>query len=405
MSEFQRDIRTIDPPAGEDQHTASMRFDHAALADNSAEAIDAPGLLRSDNRASHVLRVRNELPLSGDAIFGAPETMVVRDPAMAALMRRVEDVASSNATVLIIGESGTGKDMVAAHLHRSSGRNGGSFVALNCAAIPAALLESELFGHEKGAFFGAGWRRIGKFETASGGTLLLDGIGEMDLRLQAKVLRAVEQREIDRVGGERPIQIDVRIVAITNRNLHTEVRLGRFRADLLFRLNVITLKVPPLRERPADLPALAEFFVGKFARANGRPARTISPDALDILQSHVWPGNVRELENVMHRAVLTETGPSIMPAALDIDTARSIDEPEVAVAPLATEFPKPMPTSGRTIEAVEKDMILETLCQRMGNRSQTAAVLGISIRTLRNKLHEYERGGTRIPRPVVVGVA
>jgi two-component system response regulator FlrC len=333
-----------------------------------------------------------------------PQQMVVRDPAMAALIRRVEDVAASNATVLITGESGTGKDMIAAHLHRSSCRHGGAFVALNCAAVPEPLLESELFGHEEGAFFGAGWRRIGKFETASGGTLLLDGISEMDLRLQARLLQAVEQRAIDRIGGDTPVQVDVRIVAITNRNLQEEVRLGRFRADLLFRLNVITLKVPPLRDRLADLPALADFFVRKFAQANRRAARPISPDALDVLQNHWWPGNVRELENVMQRAVLTETGPSIMPAALEIDTTWDADEPEAALAPPATDLVDSMPTCGRTIEAVEKEMILETLRQRLGNRSQTAAVLGISVRTLRNKLHEYERGGTRIPRPVVVGV-
>jgi two-component system response regulator FlrC len=320
-------------------------------------------------------------------------------------MRRVEDVASSSATVLISGESGTGKELVAAHLHRTSRRHAGAFVALNCAAIPDVLLESELFGHEQGAFFGATLRRIGKFEAASGGTLLLDQVGEMDLRIQAKVLRAVERREIDRMGGDRPVRVDVRIVATTNRDLQKEVRLGRFRADLLFRLNVITLKVPSLRERPADLPALADFFVRKFAQANSRPASTISPTALAMLQQHKWPGNVRELENVMHRAVLTETGSSIMPSALDIDAFDASDELGASVAAHATEALSAMPTSGRTIEAVEKDMILETLCQRMGNRSQTATVLGISIRTLRNKLHEYERSGTRIPRPVVVGVA
>jgi two-component system response regulator FlrC len=348
---------------------------------------------------------RNGLPAPVDATSEGVELVVVRDPAMTALMRRVEDVASSNATVLISGESGTGKELVAAHLHRSSGRRDGGFVALNCAAIPDVLLESELFGHEQGVFFGATSRRIGKFEAASGGTLLLDQIGDMDLRMQAKVLRAIERREIDRVGGDRPVRVDVRIVATTNRDLQKEVRLGHFRADLLFRLNVITLKVPPLRERPADLPALADFFVRKFAQANGRPASTISPQALAVLQQHLWPGNVRELENVMHRAVLTETGPSITPSALDIDAFDASDEVGSAVATYPIEVPMAMSTAGRTIEAVEKDMILETLCQRKGNRSQTATVLGISIRTLRNKLHEYERGGTRIPRPVVVGVA
>ena len=331
--------------------------------------------------------------------FGAADPMVVRDPAMAELVRRVEQVARSNATVLITGESGTGKELVAAHLHRGSGRVGRPFVALNCAAIPDALLESELFGHEPGAFPGAVARRVGKFEAADGGTLLLDEIGEMDLRMQAKLLRAVQQREVDRVGGDRPVRVDVRIVATTNRNLQEEVRLGRFRTDLFFRLNVITLKVPPLRERPADIPALADAFARAFARENGRPARAVSPEAHALLLRHAWPGNVRELESVMYRAVLTEIGPCIAPSAIDIDAA----EPgEPAVSSLAERAAAAVHTSGRTIQAVEKDMILDTLYQCKGNRGQTAAVLGISIRTLRNKLHEYEREGTRVPRPVVV---
>jgi len=330
---------------------------------------------------------------------------VARDPAMAALMRRVEDVAASNTTVLITGESGTGKELIAAHLHRSSRRSNAAFVVLNCAAVPESLLESELFGHEKGAFFGATSRRIGKFEAANGGTLFLDEIGELDLRIQAKVLRALEQREIDRLGGDRPVRIDARIIATTNRDLQSDVRQGRFRADLLFRLNVITLKVPPLRERPADLPVLADFFVEKFAGANGRTVSSISPAALALLQRHPWPGNVREMENVIHRAVLTETGAAIMPSALDIGTFGAAIVSHEAEVQDSAEIRPATPTAGRTIDAVEKDMILDTLCQCKGNRSQTAAVLGISIRTLRNKLHEYERSGTRIPRPVVVAIA
>jgi two-component system response regulator FlrC len=390
------------------------------------------------------------------ATKGQADTMVIRDSSMVALMRQVEHVAPSNATVLIIGESGTGKELIAAHLHRCSGRHGGAFVAINCAGIPDALLESELFGHEKGAFYGATSRRIGKFEAANGGTLLLDEIGEMDLRMQAKVLRAVQQREIDRIGGKGPVPIDVRIVATTNRNIQQDVRQGRFRADLLFRLNVITLKVPPLRERPADIPALADFFARKFARANGRSNGMVTPKALASLQQHTWPGNVRELENVMHRAVLIETGPSITSVTFDIDPAGAtadsgpgmappapgsaslapIDTSPVPPAGLRNALPAAtiptaaiptaatptaaiptaaiptgtlpratLPTAGRTIEAVEKDMILDTLYRSKGNRSQAASVLGISIRTLRNKLHEYERDGTPIPRPVVIAVS
>jgi two-component system response regulator FlrC len=388
---------------------ADILHEHATLVDSAEGMAAALDLLqtgdrsreRQDGAAPSI--VQKHLPGPVEAAPDAAEAMVVCDPAMVALMRRVELVAPSNATVLIIGESGSGKELIVAHLHRSSGRRGDAFVALNCAAIPDALLESELFGHERGAFFGATSRRIGKFEAASGGTLLLDEIGEMDLRMQAKLLRAVEQREIDRVGGNGPVRVDVRIVATTNRDLQKEVRLGRFRADLLFRLNVITLKVPPLRKRPADIPALADFFVRKFAQTNGRLAGAVSPAALEMLQQYSWPGNVRELETVIHRAVLTETGFSITPSALDMDLTDWAEGAAVA-PPHLTEPPAAMLTAGRTIEAVEKDMILDTLRQRKGNRSQTAAVLGISIRTLRNKLHGYERGGTRIPRPVVVAV-
>ena len=202
-----------------------------------------------------------------------PVDIVVCDPAMAAVLRHADGVARSNATILISGESGTGKELVAGHIHRASGRADEPFVALNCAAIPDALVESELFGHEQGAFPGAVAPHTGKFEAAHGGTLLLDEVGELDLRMQAKLLRAVEQREIDRVGGEKPIAVDVRIIATTNRNLPEEVRLGRFRADLFFRLNVIALRVPPLRERPADIPALAELFVRRYAALDDESAR------------------------------------------------------------------------------------------------------------------------------------
>ena len=334
-----------------------------------------------------------------------PGQMVVRDPTMQVLMHRVAEVAQTNATVLITGESGTGKELIASHLHSGSDRCAGAFVVFNCAAIPDSLMESELFGHESGAFFGATSRRIGKFEAANGGTLLLDEVGEMDLRIQAKVLRALEQREIDRFGGDKPVKVDVRIVATTTRDLQKEVRLGRFRADLLFRLNIISLTAPPLRERAADIPALADFFVQKFARMHGRTVATLSPQALAVLEQHTWPGNVRELENVLHRAVLAENEQIIVPSVLDIDAAEGMEDTGALSAPLSSDAAAAKATVGRTIEAVEKDMILDTLCERKGNRSQTAAVLGISIRTLRNKLHEYERSGTRIPRPLVVGVA
>lgn len=278
------------------------------------------------------------------------------------------------------------------------------------------MLECELFGHEAGAFPGATSRRLGKFESADGGTLLFDEIGEMDLRMQAKLLRAVQEREIDRVGGSRTVPLDVRIVATTSRDLKDEIRRGRFRADLFFRLNVLTLEVPALRRRPGDIEPLAEQFARRFAAASGRPARSISATALDALRRHAWPGNVRELENVIQRAVLIEADTEIGVASIDIDVsgmtcddeAEMRKRPSQALAAVGVgdvDWVADVRTAGRTIEAVEKDMILDTLQHNLGNRAKTASVLGISTRTLRNKLHVYERGGTRIPRPVVVALA
>lgn len=328
---------------------------------------------------------------------GALVPALVCSPAMLALLRRVEHVASSQAAVLIIGESGCGKELIATHLHRHSNRRDRPFVVLSCAGVSDHLLETELFGHEQG-----GSRRIGRLEAANGGTLLLDEIGEMDLRMQARLLRALQQRESDRVSGGSPAQLDVRLVATTSHDLQEDLRRGRFRADLFFRLSVITVKVPPLRMRLADIPALAEFFARHFAQANGLTPAAISPDSMALLLQHGWPGNVRELENVMHRAVLTETGPSITPAALALSAPADEAEPSAArlAAAAFPSLPTIVRTDGRTIEAVEKDMILNALCQCKGNRSKAAIVLGISIRTLRNKLNEFEREGTRIPRPI-----
>lgn len=309
--------------------------------------------------------------------------MVVRDQGMVNLLQLVAQVAPSSAPVMISGECGTGKERVAAHLHRNSGRASQSLTILPCTAISEAELEQALFGHRSGTF--------------AGGTLLLDEIGEMDLPQQAKLLRALQLHEQDRATGGLP----VRIVATTSRNLQADMDLGRFRADLFFRLNVITIKVPPLRDRPGDVPALAEHFADSFSLANFQRPGCILRETMDMLQQHRWPGNVRELKNVMHRAVLMETGPCLTPQSLDIDQQGLVGVLE-PVTPSAYAI---VDTNGRTIEAVEKDMILNTLCQLKGNRGQTALVLGISIRTLRNKLHEYERDGTRIPRPVVIAVA
>ncbi len=238
------------------------------------------------------------------AAAGESHALIARDPVMQAAVRRAEQVAGSEASVLISGESGTGKEVLARHIHRRSRRSAGPFVALNCAAIPENLLESELFGHEKGAFSGALARRIGKFEAADGGTLLLDEVSEMELRLQAKLLRALQEREIDRLGGAGPVKVNVRILATTNRDLAREAERGTFREDLYFRLNVVNLRVPPLRERPGDIAALAEHFARRYAEVNGVSFRPLSSAALSALSAHGWRGNVRELENTIHRAVL-----------------------------------------------------------------------------------------------------
>ena len=227
-----------------------------------------------------------------------------------------ERVASAQVSVLLLGASGTGKELLAQGLHDASPRRHGAFVAINCAAIPEHLLESELFGHEKGAFTGAVARRIGKFEEANGGTLLLDEISEMDFRLQAKLLRAIQERVIDRVGGTKPVPVNIRILATSNRELVTEVREGRFREDLLFRLNVVNLKLPPLRERPGDIVALSEHFVARYSAANGLTQRILSQAARDELLRAPWQGNVRELENTLHRAVLLSSGDVIEPEAI-----------------------------------------------------------------------------------------
>ncbi|HEU5444978.1 MAG TPA: sigma-54 dependent transcriptional regulator, partial [Pseudolabrys sp.] len=230
--------------------------------------------------------------------------MIYRDDSMAKVVKLAQQIAGSDASVLITGESGTGKEVLARFVHGRSNRSKKPFITVNCAAIPENLLESELFGHEKGAFTGAVARRIGKFEEANGGTLLLDEISEMEVRLQAKLLRAIQERVIDRVGGNRPVPVDIRIIATSNRNLTETVREGKFREDLLFRLNVVNLKIPPLRERPADIGELAHHFIRKYSQANGLPLRPLSTDARRALSTNRWPGNVRELENTLHRAVL-----------------------------------------------------------------------------------------------------
>ncbi|MGC1465227.1 MAG: sigma-54 dependent transcriptional regulator [Pseudolabrys sp.] len=334
------------------------------------------------------------------AVTDDTRDLIWRDEAMAQVIKLAQQIAGSEASVLITGESGTGKEVLARYVHSRSLRARKPFITINCAAIPENLLESELFGHEKGSFTGALGRRIGKFEEANGGTLLLDEVSEMDVRLQAKLLRAIQERVIDRVGGTRPVPVNIRIIATSNRNLTEAVREGKFREDLLFRLNVVNLKIPPLRERPADIAELSQYFIKKYAEANGVPVRQLSADARRALNVNRWPGNVRELENTIHRAVLLSTGPEIgvdgilTPDGTRIDSARGVAAQAAMAAEQVTRN-----LVGRTVAEVERDLILETLKHCLGNRTHAANILGISIRTLRNKLNEYAADGAPIPPP------
>ena len=290
----------------------------------AAERICTPvvacGIGTDTRRAVDAIRAgaKEYLPLPADpeliaavlaAVADESHQLVYEDEAMGAVLSLADQIAGSEASILITGESGTGKEVLARYVHRKSQRADKPFISVNCAAIPENLLESELFGHEKGAFTGAIARRIGKFEEANGGTLLLDEISEMDARLQAKLLRAIQEREIDRVGGTKPVKVDIRIIATSNRDLAEAVKHGTFREDLLYRLNVVNLRLPALRERPKDIRALAHHFARKYAEANGVPYRPISSQTERLLLGHDWRGNVRELENTIHRAVLLAAGP------------------------------------------------------------------------------------------------
>jgi DNA-binding NtrC family response regulator len=295
------------------------------------------------------------------------------------LLKTVDEVATSNSTVLITGESGTGKELLAQAIHLSSKRADKAFVKINCAAIPESLIESELFGHEKGAYTGAIRTRVGKFELADGGTLMLDEVGEMPLFAQSKLLRVLQEREITKVGGSEEIPVDVRIVAVTNRNLEDEVRKGTFREDLYYRLNVIPIRVPPLRERLGDIEPLALHFVDKYNGENGYSVPGFLDEAVQRLRNHGWPGNVRELENVIQRAVVFAKNRSIGNADLRLD------------APVPGETPREVGLfAGMTVAEAEKLLIMKTLEACEDNRTKAADMLNISIRTLRNKLNEYK---------------
>jgi two-component system response regulator FlrC len=319
-------------------------------------------------------------PVSGDE----PVAVDAATRAVFALARRV---ARSNATVLISGESGAGKEVVARYVHRCSPRAGAAFVAINCAAIPEQLLEATLFGHEKGAFTGAMRAEAGKFEQAQGGTLLLDEISEMPLPLQAKLLRVLQEREVERVGGRKPVALDVRVIATTNRHLEDEVEQGRFREDLYYRLNVFPLHVPPLRQRRADIVPLAEALLGRIAREEGGRLVELHPRAKASLETQDWPGNVRELANAVQRALIVAPGTVIDDAHL---TALSPAEPVRGVPAM---HGREVPAAVSSIKAIEQDLILRTLAAVNGSRKLAVQRLGISERTLRYKLQRYRLAG------------
>ena len=319
--------------------------------------------------------------------------LIYGDKKTESILKIAKQVAPSEANILLTGESGTGKEIFSRFIHDNSKRANKKFVAVNCAAIPETLLESELFGYEKGAFTGAVARRIGKFEEASDGTLLLDEISEMDIKIQAKLLRAIQEKEIDRIGGKTPIKVNTRIIATSNRNLAEAVKNGTFRQDLYYRLNVVNIDIPPLRERKNDIVVLAKHFVKKYSELNEIPLKPLAKSAEEKLLNYLWPGNVRELENTIHRAVLMSTGDEITADSIILNDPDSvINKPEVGEEMSGAEF------VGRTVANMERCLIIDTLKHTMGNRSVAANILGISIRTLRNKLKQYEEEGVSIPK-------
>ena len=466
-------LNALRAAAGADLVMIDVKLDIAAfIISLKAERIHIPvvacGIGTDASAAVRAIRAgaKEYVPLPPDAeliaavlaaVAEESHAIVCQDPAMLAVLGLADQIAPSDASVLITGESGTGKELMARYIHRKSRRINEPFVAVNCAAIPENLLESELFGHEKGAFTGAVARRIGKFEEANGGTLLLDELSEMHPRLQAKLLRAIQEREIDRIGSSQPVKINVRLIATSNRNLEAEVQAGNFREDLFFRLNVFNLRLPSLRERPLDIPLVADYFIKKYSEANGLAPKPLAPETLALLQAHHWRGNVRELENTMHRAVLLSRGDSIGPESIMLSSqmlapegsaqasipshspvaqpfaypggtvpAAPVTVPPMAVPPalppgaspygmtgygmpkVAAPMPPPAVTPpgtpvaglvGRTVADVERDLILETLTHCLGNRTHAANILGISIRTLRNKLKQYSEEGLPVMPP------
>jgi two-component system NtrC family response regulator/two-component system response regulator HydG len=330
------------------------------------------------------------------------DNLVGESPEMLSVFKTIRQVAPSAASVLLLGESGTGKELFAQALHQNSPRRNKPFIKVACAALPETLLESELFGHEKGSFTGAVYTRAGRFEAADGGTLFLDEIGDITPTVQVKLLRFLEQREFERVGGNKTFKVDVRIVAATHRDLTKKLEEGSFREDLFYRLNVIEIHIPALRERPGDIPLLAHHFLRKYAEANSKELKGISDDVLALLLSHPWPGNVRELENAMERAVVLSDGPTLTPAhfpTLRRTGAGEAPRPQPGVASLGVRIP------GSTLSDLEREAILRTLEAVGGSTSKAAAILDISARKIQYKLKEYQQAGIVAARRGVTALA
>ncbi len=351
--------------------TAAVDALRSGATDYLASPFEYESLLRSLDRLV-------DASSAPTALSGTPTPFVTQDAGVEAVLELLRSISASDATVLIEGESGTGKELLAQLVHTSSPRCSREMVCVNCAALPTGLVESELFGHERGAFTGAIGRSIGKFELAHGTTLLLDEIGELELQPQAKLLRVIQERQVQRIGARRPLKVDFRLVATTNRNLESDVRAGRFREDLFYRLNVVPVRLAPLRERPGDVPLLIEHFLRRHQESGHRIPHFL-PETLAVLGKHRWPGNVRELENVVERLVLTRADREVRPADLTF---------VVPLEPIATRTSERPPF--KTIRAIERWLIVDTLTRLDGNRTQAARELGISLRTLRNKIRDYE---------------
>jgi DNA-binding NtrC family response regulator len=367
-----------------------------AMKEGAAEFIMKPFSLDDlEAVVKNVLNTQKEESSQNHEFFHPTPKIITRDPKLLTIMDMLRNVAKSKSSIMIQGESGTGKELLAKYIHEHSNRRSQPYVAVNCAAIPHNLLESEMFGYEKGAFTGASQRKLGKFEMAHTGTLLLDEVSEMEIHLQAKLLRVIQESEVDRLGGSSPIPIDVRIISTTNINLTSAITNKTFRGDLYYRLNVIPVKIPPLRERNDDILYLADYFLEKFGKARGIIKPILSDKAAVFLKTYPFPGNVRELENIIERAVLMTDGVYITQESLCLestDNIEAVQQSEADLQPISNAAPL---NSTKTLKDIEKELICDTLNRVDGNKTKAAKLLGVSVRTLWNKVNEYgvtERG-------------